>query len=268
MTSDRKINAHLSRSKFAIFLVIGFLALITYLLIVISNQLAQTESVTTESQAAMLNGGLRQGLQYGDGMMNQENMILEDDLNEKADTVSSCYTITGQSGSGLDPDPRRRTCTDLSYQCNLREYSADEYESIVAEIQRVLEGTGYTGQCSVIEGAPGRSLTKIDCTDDTRHACSNFGGGEITGILNNFCECPVVEEVGTLDPGTGDEGSIGRACGWEINRTYDTSLSPFTRCSLEYTGASFTCADGSTHNVNNKCYDKDSLEDMMQQTCC
>lgn len=266
MSSDRKINTQLSRSKFAIFLVVGFLALITYLLIVISNQLAQTESVTSESQAAMLRDG---NMINRDNLLNQGNMMQGNEIGDPSNDVPSlCYSITGKSGNGYDPDPRRRTCTGLSYQCNLREYTEEEYNTIIGDIQRELESSGYRGQCSIKAAVPGVSYAKIECSDDTKHACTNFGGGAIETLLNNFCECPGSNEVSDpgndVPPTTGSSGE--KACGWDITQKIGTS--PISTCSKDYEGAYFTCADGTQHQARQGCYDQQGLEDMMKRTCC
>lgn len=54
-----KLNTHQARGRFAIYLIIGFLILITYLVINLSNQVSNTE-VTTGSDAATFRTQIRQ----------------------------------------------------------------------------------------------------------------------------------------------------------------------------------------------------------------
>lgn len=176
-----KLHTHIGRSKFAIFAVVGFLTLLTYLLITVSAQLA-TETVTTDSHAR---SGITLPIQPTEepsypGGRDKNDPVGPDDLVET--TPDSCYTINMESGSGTEYAGSKQFCRNLQFSCNNTSLTEKEGAELAQRIQDALRGIYRTSSECKISGST------VFCTDDNRRSCPAFG---LTAklILEDACKC-------------------------------------------------------------------------------
>lgn len=189
-----KLHRRQTRTKFVIVLIIGFMALLTYLLISVSKQIAEGESLDLRSRASELYRGST-SISIGEEGQSGDSMQSSSSQTDGTGTQSgdSCYEIGGNSGGTFGP----AYCRNLSFKCKsgLKDgMTEEEMRRRIIEALRLRYGGGDV-VCDVARGTcemPGRS-------------CPGFGS-VIEPILKEFCKCPT---AGGGNPGgSGGSGVI------------------------------------------------------------
>lgn len=190
-----KLHRRQSRTKFVIILIIGFMALLTYLLISVSKQIAEGESMDLRSRASELYNGTT-SLTEGGGDQSGDTMESSSSQTDNTGTQSgeSCYSIGGSSSGSFGP----AYCRALTFTCKEGIQDGKSEEDMRRLIEEALRNRfGYSGTCSVYNNT-------VSCSNDSK-SCPGFGG-IVEPILKEFCKCPAAS--GGNPGGSDGSGSI------------------------------------------------------------
>ncbi len=200
----QRAHTHIGRSKLAIFAIVGFLAVITYLLITISNQL-QTASITTGTEAASArhvsmpisekaNSGKNAMMEEGIGYEQGDSMVLEETVTDD----DSCPAF-------LEPEHYK-----VSRPINPEEY-----------------GECHIVACPNNPDKTGRTLygqyDKWECRDAAQAYCGCPVGGDLIGgpIPLNPEDPELASCVKSIQPRTGGSSGSSSYCS-QGTRRYGT----------------------------------------------
>lgn len=175
-----KLHTHIGRSKFAIFAVVGFLALLTYLLITVSSQLASTSITTDTSARGIVRGPWPiPGLPEVPPIPSPGEGKIGEAYTQDGD---SCYTIQMESGSGIEFAGAKQYCRNLQFSCNQVALSESAKADLAQRLQSALSSIyRYSGTCRA-------SGSTVFCTDDNTRSCPGFGTTAKL-ILEDACGC-------------------------------------------------------------------------------
>jgi hypothetical protein len=237
-----QLHRRQARTKFVVIVIVGFLALLTYLLITVSKEIAEGESMDLRSRASEFYGGTQssigeegQGSQGSGGTMQSGNSQTDGSGSQSQD---SCYNMGGSSSSFFGP----QYCRGLTFSCKGGLKDGMTEEELRRRIEEALKNRfNYGGTCSVAGGV-------VSCTDQQK-SCAGFGG-VVGPILKEFCKCAT---AGGSNPGSGSQNPPATATLTPVPPCVPTraefyrrgSCSMFEKCTAPFDPFIVSCKDAS-----------------------
>lgn len=169
-----KIQEYLNHHRIALYAILGFLVLFTYLLISVSKQVTDNEAMTTSSHA------YEGGLAYQHVLEMQQNSAnSQGDSASNASSAQGCYTIDSFKSSGGYVG--KQSC-NFALSCKALQ-SGKTINQLKDAIDSALGSFGISGGCSFDE-----TLMTVKCASSKR-SCSGFQP-TLEKLIQQYCAEP------------------------------------------------------------------------------